>query len=61
MDHPYRDLENSPAWNAIATAIGELESNRDLQLTTDLAYVVGHLCQQLAAKGILVETSLLKD
>lgn len=58
MDHPYRDLENSPAWNAIATAIGELESNRDLQLTTDRVYVIGYLCQQLAAAGILADHAL---
>jgi hypothetical protein len=52
MDHPYRHFENTPAWTAIAAAIAELESNQDLHLTTDRVYVIGHLCQQLAAAGI---------
>lgn len=58
MDHPYRDIENTPAWTAIATAIRELESNQDLHLTTERAYVIGHLCQQLAAAGILAGHAL---
>jgi hypothetical protein len=61
MDHPYRDFENTPAWKAIATAIAELENNQDLHLTTHRIYVIGHLCQQLAAKGLFAGTSILKD
>ncbi len=53
MNHPYRHFENTPSWTAIATAIAELESNHDLHLTTDRVYVIGYLCQQLAAAGIL--------
>jgi hypothetical protein len=58
MDHPYRDLENSPTWKAIGTAISELESNDDLHLTTDRVHVIGYLCRQLAAAGILADHAL---
>ena len=60
MDHPYRKFENTPAWSAIATAIAELESNQDLHLATDRVYVIGYLCQQLAAAGILAGDPLPK-
>ena len=61
MSNPYIEFENTPVWTAIATAIFELESNQDLHLTTSPAFVIGYLCQQLAAKGIIVGTSILKD
>lgn len=48
MDHPYHAFENTPTWTAIATAIAELENNEDIHLTTDRAYVIGYLCQQIA-------------
>ena len=60
MDHPYRDFENTPAWMTIATAIAELESNQDLHLATGRAYVIGYMCQHLAAAGILAGDSLPK-
>jgi hypothetical protein len=50
---PYRSLMAHPAWSAIDRALGELESNRDLQLSTPRRYLAGYLLQQLIAEGAI--------
>jgi hypothetical protein len=52
MPHPYVAYENAVAWRAIAGAIGELEDNHDLELRTARPYVIGLLCERLAASGV---------
>jgi len=48
MSHPYKAFEDSPTWRTLDAAIRELETNRDLELTTARHYVVGFLCMRLA-------------
>ena len=52
LDHPYKTLENTPLWLAVEKAVADLESNKDLKLTTRLEYVVGYLCDQLVQSGV---------
>lgn len=61
MSHPYSQFEQTPLWNAIDTAIAELERNRDVELTTARTHVIGYLCQQLSAQGTVTESSLLRE
>jgi hypothetical protein len=47
MSHPYTRFESDPLWPLLEQAIADLAANRDLQETTDRAYIVGYLCQVL--------------
>jgi hypothetical protein len=57
MKHPYAEYEQTPLWRAIDAAISELERNRDVELTTAREYVIGYLCQQLAALQVVASVS----
>jgi hypothetical protein len=50
MSHPYREFEGTRLWREIETALGELERNHDISLTTTREHVVGYLCKRLVAK-----------
>jgi hypothetical protein len=52
VPHPYVALEGTPLWRVVDAALGELEANHDLEVTTARAYVVGYLCQRLATAGL---------
>lgn len=52
-EFPYKHLMKHPAWSAVDRALGELESNSDLELQTARRYVVGYLVQQLIAQGLV--------
>jgi hypothetical protein len=60
MKKPYIEFEHTPLGHAIADAILDLEKNRDLALTTANDYVIGYMCKQLAAQGLVIETALEK-
>jgi hypothetical protein len=52
-DFPYRTLMDHPAWGVIDSALGDLETNNDLQLQTARRYVIGYLIEQLATEGLI--------
>jgi hypothetical protein len=52
-DFPYLALMTHPAWAVIDGALGELESNNDMELTTARRYVVGFLIQKLIDHDLL--------
>jgi hypothetical protein len=47
FDHPYKEFEGKPIWNAIDSALGELIVNGDIEQHTYRKYVVGYLCKRL--------------
>jgi hypothetical protein len=61
MSHPYNEFEDTALWKALDAALADLEQNRDVQLSTARDYVVGYLCQQLANKKLVADTSLSKE
>ena len=48
MQHPYKNYEQSKAWNVINKLIKDLVDNNDIELQTPIEYVVGYIC-----KGVL--------
>jgi hypothetical protein len=58
MKHPYSEYERTGLWAAIDAALADLEQNRDVELSTAREYVVGYLCQQLAARQVVAPASL---
>jgi hypothetical protein len=61
MKHPNSEYEQTQLWKTIDTAISTLEQNRDLELTTAREYVIGYLCQQLAARQVVTPASLARE
>ena len=56
--HIYEQFEHTPLWRALAAALRDLESSRELSVATSPHYVVGYLCQELAAKGVAANGAL---
>ncbi len=53
MKRPYPDREGTRLWHALERAIGELEANGEVRIGTAMDYVVGYLCQELSAQGVV--------
>jgi hypothetical protein len=47
MAHPYLQLEGTPIWIAVASAIDDLAQNDDLVERTARNYIVGYLSQRI--------------
>jgi hypothetical protein len=47
--HPYSKFEGSILWRAIAKQIAALVKNGDLKELTAREYIVGSICQAIAA------------
>ena len=53
----YRD---TPLWSAVASALAELEATHEVTVQTAPDYVIGYLCQELAAKWIVASAALTR-
>lgn len=58
MSHPYHAYENTPLWESIRGALGELRANGDVELTASVEHVIGYLCHQLAEQRLVLPASL---
>jgi hypothetical protein len=47
MSHPYEKYENTELWKTLENAVNTLVDNNDLELTTNIKYVIGYLCKCL--------------
>jgi hypothetical protein len=56
--HEYRD---TPLWRALADALAELEASGEVKVETAPEYVIGYLCQELAAKWIVASSALTRE
>ena len=61
MKQPFKEYRDTPLWRALAGAMKELEANRDIVLETAPEYVIGHLCQQLVVRKLVVPAGLEYD
>ena len=58
---PYPQYEHTPLWHALASAIAELEATRELSVATAPDYIIGYLCRELAAKGVVTANALARE
>lgn len=58
MTRPHDAYERSALWHALATSLDELQVTGEIALATAPEYVLGYLCQELAARGIITEYGL---
>ena len=61
MVRPYAEYSDTPLWHALAAALAELEANREIRVETAPDYVIGYLCQELAAKSVVASAALTRD
>ena len=47
MPHPYQEYESTELWNLVEDSIRNLADNKDVELMTNIEYVVGYLCKRL--------------
>ena len=60
---PSRNFEehrDTPLWAAVEATITELAASREVSVNTAPDYVIGHLCQELVAKKLIVATGIQK-
>lgn len=58
---PLADFQHTPLWRAIAKALADLEASGELVVETAPEYVVGYLCQELAAKRVVTDEATAQD
>jgi len=57
---PFDEYRDTPLWSAVEATVKELVATRELSVNTAPAYVIGYLCQELAAKKLIVGVGLHK-
>lgn len=57
----YEQYERTPLWRALQGAIADLEASNELAVGTAPRYVLGYLCQELAAKWVVTGAALTPD
>ena len=58
MARPFDEYRESALWTAVEETLLELIATREIAINTAPAYVVGYLCQQLRAKGVISSRGL---
>ena len=56
---PYAEYRDTPLWHALANALTELVATREITVATVPDYVIGHFCQQLVARKLVVPAGLV--
>jgi hypothetical protein len=54
----YDEYRDTPLWRAVAALVSELEASGEIRMETAPDYVIGFLCQELAAKWVITSAAL---
>jgi hypothetical protein len=57
----HEQYEGTPLWRALEGALADLAASRELTVGTAPRYVLGYLCQELAAKWVVTGAALTRD
>jgi hypothetical protein len=58
---PFAEYRNTALWRALAGALADLEASGEVVVATAPDYVIGYLCQELAAKWVIASSALTRD
>jgi hypothetical protein len=61
MKRPYTEYIDTPLWRALVSALADLEASHEITIETGRDYVVGYICQELAAKWVIASAALTRD
>ena len=53
MSHPYIKLENTELWYAVDAAVLMLEADKYVNFAKPREHVIGFICHQLDARGLV--------
>lgn len=53
MTTPYAKYRETPLWRALAAAVSELQATGEISVATGSDYVIGYLCMELVARGLV--------
>ncbi len=57
----YEQYEGTPLWRALEGALADLTASGEVSVATAPRYVLGYLCQELAAKWVVTGAALTRD
>jgi hypothetical protein len=57
----YEQFEHTPLWRVLADVLAELQASGEVTVATAPHYVLGYVCQELAAKGVVADGALAQD
>lgn len=60
QSRPFAEYRDTPLWRVVAAAVAELETTKEIAVSTAPEYVIGYLCQRLVA-GRAVAPDALRD
>lgn len=60
-ERPYEQYRNTPLWRALAGILADLEASREIKIETAPDYVIGFMCQELAAKWVIASAALGRE
>ena len=55
---PFAQYQHTMLWRALERALADLQRSHELTLETAPEYVIGYLCQELAARQVLTDGAL---
>ena len=58
---PFAVYRDTRLWNAVAKALEELESTREISIATAPEYVIGYLCERLTDRHLVAPAALLDE
>lgn len=61
MARPFDEYKDTPLWHGVAAALAELVETREIAIATAPDYVIGYLCQRLAATRLATPAALSYD
>ena len=61
MARTHAEYRDTPLWHALAGALAELEASGEVKVETAPDYVIGFLCQELAAKWVVASVALTRE
>ena len=59
MPPPYSSYRDTAIWAAVARVLEDLRASGEVRVDTAPEYVIGYICRELEAKGIVVPAALI--
>lgn len=58
---PFERYRHTALWDAVEAAVTELQTTREIAIATAPDYVIGYLCERLAARQIVAPAGMAES